>query len=51
MYAVIKEVIRINDGLDIGSVRLPLTALTEEDKQIAQEAAALIRASKDEFSA
>lgn len=51
MYAVIKEVIRINAGLDIGSVRLPLSALTEADKQIAQEAADMIRASKEEFSA
>lgn len=51
MYAVIKEVIRINDGLDIGSVREPLTALTEADLVIAQEAAQLIRAAKERFGA
>ncbi|HEM6284814.1 TPA: dihydrodipicolinate synthase family protein [Streptococcus suis] len=51
MYAVIKEVIRINDGLDIGSVREPLTALTEADLVIAQEAAQLIRDTKERFGA
>ncbi|MFM0772079.1 dihydrodipicolinate synthase family protein [Streptococcus suis] len=51
MYAVIKEVIRINDGLDIGSVREPLTALTEADLSIAQEAALLIRDAKERFGA
>lgn len=51
MYAVIKEVIRINDGLDIGSVREPLTALTEEDLNIAQEAAQVIRDAKERFGA
>ncbi|HEM6016190.1 TPA: dihydrodipicolinate synthase family protein [Streptococcus suis] len=51
MYAVIKEVIRINDGLDIGSVREPLTALTEADLIIAQEAAQLIRDAKERFGA
>ncbi|MCK3943032.1 N-acetylneuraminate lyase [Streptococcus suis] len=51
MYAVIKEVILINDGLDIGSVREPLTALTEEDLIIAQEAAQVIRDAKERFGA
>ncbi|HEL1995870.1 TPA: dihydrodipicolinate synthase family protein [Streptococcus suis] len=51
MYAVIKEVIRINDGLDIGSVREPLTALTEADLIIAQEAAQVIRDAKERFGA
>ncbi|HFU4463645.1 TPA: dihydrodipicolinate synthase family protein [Streptococcus suis] len=51
MYAVIKEVIRINDGLDIGSVREPLTALIEADLSIAQEAAQLIRDAKERFGA
>ena len=51
MYAVIKEVIRINDGLDIGSVREPLTALTEADLVIAQAAAQLIRDAKERFGA
>ncbi|HEM6309853.1 TPA: dihydrodipicolinate synthase family protein [Streptococcus suis] len=51
MYAVIKEVIRINDGLDIGSVREPLTALTEADLNIAQEVAQVIRDAKERFGA
>ncbi|WP_449454400.1 dihydrodipicolinate synthase family protein [Streptococcus suis] len=51
MYAVIKGVIRINDDLDIGSVREPLTALTEADLVIAQEAAQLIRDAKERFGA
>lgn len=51
MYAVIKEVIRINDGLDIGSVREPLTALTEADLIIAQEATQLIRDARERFGA
>ncbi|HFI2472703.1 TPA: dihydrodipicolinate synthase family protein [Streptococcus suis] len=51
MYAVIKEVIRINNGLDIGSVREPLTALTEADLIIAQEAAQVIRDAKERFGA
>lgn len=51
MYAVIKEVIRINDGLDIGSVREPLTGLTEADKQVALEAAQMIVEAKASFGA
>ena len=37
MYAVIKEILRINENLDLGSVRLPLEALNEADKEIAKE--------------
>lgn len=51
MYAVIKEVIKLNGGLDIGSVREPLTGLTEADRQIAQEAAQMIAQAKAEFGA
>lgn len=32
MYAVIKAVLKINEGLELGSVRKPLTGLTEEDQ-------------------
>lgn len=42
MYAVIKEILRINSNLDIGSVRSPLTPLNDEDKVIAKEAAVMI---------
>lgn len=43
MYAMIKEMLRINENLDLGSVRLPLEALNEADKEIANEAAAMVK--------
>lgn len=43
MYAVIKEVLRQNEGVDIGGVRLPLAALTAEDLPKAKAAAEKIR--------
>lgn len=43
MYAMIKEVLRINDSLDIGGVREPLTNLVPSDLPIAQEAADMIK--------
>lgn len=49
MYAVIKEVIRLIDGVDAGSVRSPLAALIDGDKEVAQKAVALIRAAKEKF--
>lgn len=49
MYAMIKEVLRINEGLDIGSVRKPLVALTDADKEIAKSAARMIADAKKKF--
>lgn len=49
MYAMIKEVLRINEGLDIGSVRKPLVALTDADKEIAKAAAKMIADAKKKF--
>ena len=43
LYAVIKEILRINEKLDIGGVRAPLADLIPSDLPIAAEAAALIR--------
>ena len=43
MYGVIKEILRINEGIDCGSVRLPLAELVEEDMPTVQEAAKMIR--------
>lgn len=43
MYAVIKEILRMNENLDLGSVRLPLEPLNEADKEIAKEAAAMVK--------
>lgn len=42
MYGIIKEVLRIREGLDIGGVRKPLTEINDEDMKIAKEAAAMI---------
>ena len=49
MYCVIKEVLKINEGLNIGSVRSPLTPVTEEDRPVVEAAAALIRETKERF--
>lgn len=43
MYGVIKEILRINEDLDIGSVREPLVALSNEDIPIVKEAALMIK--------
>lgn len=43
LYAVIKKVLEINEGLIIGSVRSPLSPLNEADLAIAEEAAQMIR--------
>ena len=49
MYSVIKEVLKINENLNIGSVRSPLTPVTDTDRPIVEEAARLIRAAKETF--
>jgi len=49
MYAAIKEILRLNGGPDIGSVRKPLAALTEADKALCADAAADIRAALAKF--
>ncbi|MDD2971167.1 MAG: dihydrodipicolinate synthase family protein [Lachnospiraceae bacterium] len=46
LYAVIKEILRINEKLDIGGVRKPLAALVPEDLPIVETAAAMIREAK-----
>lgn len=43
MYAMIKEILRINENLDIGSVKAPLEPLNEADKVIAKEAADMVK--------
>lgn len=50
MYAVVKEILRINEGLDLGSVRSPLEPLTtDEDVAIAKEAAQMIQEAREKF--
>ncbi len=51
MYAVIKEILRINEGLELGGVRAPLTNLADSDKAVAEEAAQMIRDAKEKFLA
>ena len=49
MYAVAKEVLRLNEKLDLGSVRQPLEALAEGDLEVAKQAAELIQQARKEF--
>lgn len=49
MYAVIKEILRINDNLDLGGVRKPLTDVVPEDMPIIEEAAKMIRDAKAKY--
>ena len=49
MYAVAKEMLRINENLDLGGVREPLENLQEADKAVAKEAAAMVMAAKAKY--
>ncbi len=49
MYAVIKEILKINEGLDLGGVRKPLPALVDADRTIVEEAARMIRDAKANY--
>lgn len=49
MYGVIKEVLKINEGLDLGGVRKPLAALIPEDMPIVEEAAKMVRDAKKKY--
>ncbi len=50
MYAIIKEILRINEDLDIGGVRDPLEPIRgEADRKVAAEAAEMIRKAREEF--
>ena len=43
LYAVIKEILRINEGLDLGGVRRPLTGISGTDRDVCGRAAEMIR--------
>lgn len=49
MYSAVKEILRINENLNIGSVRSPLTPFTDRDLGDIQRAAALIQSTKEKF--
>ena len=42
MYAMIKEVLKLRKGLNVGSVRSPLSPLTKEDLEIAKKTSKVI---------
>ena len=49
MYAVAKEMLRVNEGIDLGGVRKPLENLQESDKVIAHQAAEMVKAVKNKY--
>lgn len=49
MYGVIKEILRINENLILGSVRKPLAPIIEADMPIIQEAAKMIQDAKKKY--
>ncbi len=49
MYAVIKAILKLNEGFDIGSVRAPLAELTTEDMKIVEAAAQMIKDAKGKY--
>lgn len=49
MYGVIKEILRINEGLELGSVREPLPALIDTDMEIVRESAEMIKKAVGKF--
>ena len=49
MYGMIKEVLRINEGIDCGSVRAPLAELVESDYPIVDECVAMIKEAIAEY--
>lgn len=51
MYGVIKEILRINENLNLGGVREPLAALIDADMPIVEEAAKMIRDAKEKYLA
>lgn len=49
LYAVMKEILRINENMNLGSVRKPLADLAEKDYAIAKEAAQMIQEAKAKY--
>lgn len=49
MYGVIKAILKMNEGLDLGGVREPLPSLIDSDRAIVEEAAEIIRNAKAKF--
>lgn len=49
LYGVMKEVLKINEGIDVGSVREPLPKVTENDRPAIEEIAALIKTAEEKY--
>ncbi len=49
MYAVIKEVLRRREGLDLGGVRAPLTNIAPEDEEVVTRSIAMIDAAMEKW--
>lgn len=49
MYGVIKAILKINEGLELGGVHKPLPSLIESDMAIVEEAAKMIRDAKAKY--
>ena len=49
MYAVIKAILKINEGLELGGVRDPLQSLIDADMDIVKEAAQMICDAKKKY--
>lgn len=49
MYGVIKAILKINEGLELGGVRAPLASLADSDAGIVEEAAQMIKDAKQAY--
>ena len=49
LYAVLKAVLRINEGIELGGVRSPLLNLAEEDRPVAEAAAKQIKELEEKY--
>ena len=49
LYAVIKEILRIREGIDIGGARKPLPAVFPEDREKIDRCAAMIDAAVKKY--
>ena len=49
MYAVIKAILKINEGLELGGVKEPLPGLIDEDSDIVKKAAQMICDAKKKY--
>ena len=49
MYGVIKEILKLNEGLVLGGVRKPLPSLVEADMAVVKEAAQMITDAKAKY--